>query len=163
LHEPGWAFQPVSGEGSRLKGGRFNPIGTPALYLSCSVQTCALEMGHGFKGRFDPSLVCSYDVDIDDVVDLRTIKARRSASVTLAELKCAWRLDMSNGVEPKSWKVVRRLRAAGASGILVPSFANGATRSNINLVLWEWTDKGPHKVTPYDPKRRLPKDQSSWT
>jgi RES domain-containing protein len=30
-----------------------------------------------------------------------------------------------------------------------------------NLVLWRWVPALPHKVEVHDPKRRLPKDQSS--
>ena len=33
-HNPLWSFQPLSGAGAARAGGRFNRIGTPALYLS---------------------------------------------------------------------------------------------------------------------------------
>ncbi|MFV0302812.1 MAG: RES family NAD+ phosphorylase [Paracoccus sp. (in: a-proteobacteria)] len=33
-HNPRWSFEPLSGEGARRHGGRFNPPGVPALYLS---------------------------------------------------------------------------------------------------------------------------------
>jgi len=29
-------------------------------------------MGHGFAHRFDPLTICSYEVDVEDVVDLST-------------------------------------------------------------------------------------------
>ena len=69
-HDPQWAFSPLSGEGARTHGGRFNPKGVPALYLALTLDGMFLEMAHGFAHRFDPLTVCSYDVDVQDVVDL---------------------------------------------------------------------------------------------
>ncbi|NPU63963.1 RES domain-containing protein [Bradyrhizobium sp. 83012] len=161
-HDPSWAFSPTSGEGARLKGGRFNPIGVPALYLGLTVETCALEMGHGFKHRFEPLTICCYDVDVENVVDLSSPRSRTAAAIRLARLKCSWGLELADGKEPQSWKVAVELIAAGAAGILVPSFANGATSKNLNLVLWKWSKRLPFKVTPYDPAGRLPKNRKSW-
>jgi RES domain-containing protein len=62
-----------------------------------------------------------------------------------------------------SWIVARRLMSEGFAGILVPSFAPGATEADVNLVLWIWGDALPHKITPYDPHERLPKDDRSWS
>ena len=137
-HDPRWAFPPLSGDGAKAKGGRFNPIGTPALYLSLTLEGMFLEMGHGFAHRFDPLTVCSYDVDVDDVVDLRTEHDRKAAGVVLADLACAWALDRANGREPASWRIAERLIRNGAAGVLVPSFAIGARPEMANLVLWQW-------------------------
>lgn len=161
-HDPKWAFSPVSGEGARLKGGRFNARGTPALYFSLTVEGLFIEMGHGFSQRFAPLTVCSYEVDVDDVVDLRADEDRARASVDLQEMACAWADDLAEGREPASWGVTRKLAAAGAAGILVPSFANGARRDMSNLVLWTWTPNLPHRVRVHDPGGLLPNDQKSW-
>ncbi len=64
---------------------------------------------------------------------------------------------------PESWAVVRRLIAGGHAGALVPSFANGATMDDQNLVLWRWGPELPHKVMVYDPTGKLPKNALSWT
>ncbi len=45
----------------------------------------------------------------------------------------------------------------------VPSFANGATPDDHNLVLWRWGSDLPHKVMVYDPTGKLPKNQMYWT
>jgi hypothetical protein len=76
-HDPQWAFSPLSGEGARLKGGRFNPIGQAALYLALTIEGMFLEMGHGLAYRFDPLTICSYDVDVADIVDLRSEAGRK--------------------------------------------------------------------------------------
>lgn len=154
-HDPGWAWQPTSGAGAAAKGGRFNPVGTPALYLALTIEGMFLEMSHGFGHRFDPLTVCTYDVDVDGLVDLRTEKARKRAGVLLADIACPWAMDVASGKRPASWLLAERLIAGGASGILVPSLVRGARENMINLVLWKWGDALPHKVKVHDPSGRL--------
>jgi RES domain-containing protein len=161
-HDPRWAWAPTSGDGAAATGGRFNPAGTPALYLALTLEGMFVEMGHGFGHRFDPLTVCTYDVDVEDIVDLRTDDACGAEGIDLSALSCAWAYERTQGRAPASWEVTKRLTAKGAAGILVPSFANGATSGMSNLVLWQWGDALPHLVRVYDPTARLPKDQSSW-
>jgi RES domain-containing protein len=160
-HDPKWAWGPISGDGAAAKGGRFNPVGVPALYLALSIEGLFAEMGHGFARRFDPLTVCCYDVDVDGVVDLRSDADRASAGVDLGQLACAWLEDRLQRRKPASWTVAEWLIAGGASGILVPSFANGPHPDMANLVLWAWGPDPQTRVTVYDPGRRLPKDQAS--
>jgi RES domain-containing protein len=160
-HDPRWAFSPLSGDGAAQAGGRFNPRGVPALYLASTIEGAVMEMSHGFAHRFDPLTIVAYDVDVSDLVDLSRAGVRKAAAVELADLACAWALDVANGREPASWRIAKHLRAH-AAGILVPSFANGAREDMRNLVLWRWGPDPPHRVTVYDPSGRLPKDQRSW-
>lgn len=162
-HDPRWSFAPLSGEGAAIYGGRFNPKGVPALYLALSVEGMLLEMGHGFAHRFDPLTICSYDVDMDDLVDLRSEAGCKAACVTPADLACAWAYEAAAGRTPASWRAARSLIDAGAASVLVPSFARGARPDASNLVLWRWGPDLPHKVQVHDPAGRLPKDRSSWT
>jgi RES domain-containing protein len=162
-HDPKWAFSPLSGDGARTHGGRFNPKGVPALYLALTLDGMFLEMAHGFAHRFDPLTVCSYDVDVEDVVDLRGDAGRRANGVPVDQLRCPWFDDLANRRTPASWNVAERLVGRGAAGILVPSFARGASPAMSNLVLWKWGPTLPHRVEVYDPSGRLPKDQASWS
>jgi RES domain-containing protein len=134
----------------------------PALYLALTLEGVTLEMAHGFAHRLEPLTICSYDVDVDDVVDLRTNADRTSAGVHLDELGCPWEWDLANHRTPASWLVADRLIDEGAAGILVPSFARGAQDRHQNLVLWKWGPDFPHRVIVYDPSGRLPKNQLSW-
>ena len=154
-HDPAWAWQPLSGDGAAAKGGRFNPKGTPALYLALTIEGMFLEMGHDFGHRFDPLTACTYDIDVDDIVDLSSETARGRAGIDLADLACSWAMDVASGRTPPSWTIATRLIAAGSAGLLVPSFAHGASAGMLNLVLWRWGSRRPHKVTIYDPAGRL--------
>jgi RES domain-containing protein len=161
-HDPKWAWSPTSGEGAAASGGRFNPIGVPALYLALTLEGMFVEMRHGFAHRFDPLTVCAYDVDVEDIIDLRTEAGRTAEGIDGDVLSCAWAYELSEGRTPPSWRAVRKLLAKGAAGILAPSYALGARPEMSNLVLWRWGESLPHLLRVYDPHDRLPKDQSSW-
>lgn len=96
-----------------------------ALYLALTIEGMFAEMSHGFAHRFDPLTVCTYEVDVDDIVDLRTNEARKGEGVTLADMDCAWMHDVANGRQPVSWRLASRFINDGVAGILVPSFALG--------------------------------------
>lgn len=162
-HDPRWSFKPISGEGAAIRGARFNPKGAPALYLGLNIMTAIKEISQGFAHRLDPIVLCSYDVDCDDVIDLTTEQGRRAASVALEDMACAWATALANGNRPASWSIYGRLVTHGAAGILVPSFAPGAETQDLNLVLWNWGPDLPHKVEVLDPSGRLPRDQLSWS
>ncbi len=161
-HDPRWSWSPLSGAGAALKGRRFNWAGLETLYLSLSLETAFREVSAGFAHRLSPYVLCSYDVDCEDVADLRDDAGRAALGVTLDAIACAWGDALMAGREPASWDVVRRLIAAGHAGALVPSFAHRATADDRNLVLWRWGPAPPHKVKVYDPSGRLPKNQLSW-
>lgn len=161
-HDPRWSFEPLSGAGAAIHGGRFNPKGVPALYLALTLETAVKEINQGFARKIEPCVLCAYEVDCADIVDLRSESGWRAAKVAMADLSCAWFADAASGKEPASWRLASRFIEAGRAGALVPSFAPGATAADQNVILWKWGAKLPHKVSVYDPSGRLPKDQLSW-
>lgn len=162
-HDPNWSWTPLSGAGAALKGRRFNWPGLETLYLSLSFETVFREVSAGFAHRLTPCVLCSYDVDCEDIADLRTEAGRAEHGVAFDDLACAWGDALVAGREPASWGVVRRLRAKARAGAVVPSFAVGASPDDLNLVLWRWGPAPPHKLTVYDPTGKLPKNQLSWS
>jgi RES domain-containing protein len=160
-HDPRWSFKPLSGAGAAIHGGRFNPRGVEALYLSLNILTAVNEANQGFAFKILPCVLCSYDVDCDDIADLRTEQSRTGHHVRWEEMACAWFSFVANRLEPPSWSVAKTLIAAGHAGVLVPSFAPGAAETDHNLVLWRWSGRRPHRVRVFDPSRRLPKDDLS--
>jgi len=161
-HDPRWAFKPLSGEGAAIRGARFNPKGMLALYLGVDVMTAVREANQGFADKISPCVLCSYEVACDDIADLRTAEARAEHNVRFDDMACAWFALLADGKEPPSWGIAQRLYGEGKAGILVPSFAPGATADNHNLVLWRWSAEPPHQIRVFDPSGRLPKDQLSW-
>ena len=71
-HDPRWSFRPLSGDGAAVHGGRFNPKGTPALYLALDPMTAIKEASQGFARKFEPCVLCTYEIDCQDIVELRT-------------------------------------------------------------------------------------------
>lgn len=134
----------------------------PARYLCLSILTAIKETNQGFAHRIDPCVLCSYEVDCEDIADLTTEQGRGEFSVTIDEMACVWATALADGHRPASWSIYDRLKAQGIAGVLVPSFAHGADAEDQNLVLWKWGPDLPHGVTVFDPSGRLPKDQLSW-
>jgi len=145
-----------------MRGARFNPKGMPALYLSLEILTAIKEANQGFARKIDPCVLCSYDIACEDIADLRTEAASSAEGVAFADLDCPWFALLASGQEPPTWPIVRKLFDAGRAGVLVLSYAPGATERDHNLVLWRWGEHDPLRVRVYDPSGRLPKDQLSW-
>jgi len=162
-HDPRWSFKPLSGDGAAVHGGRFNPKGTPALYVALDPMTAIKEAAQGFARKFEPYVLCTYEIDCDDVVDLRLENERRQARISTEDMASAWFADAAAGREPASWRLARNLIAGGAAGLIAPSFVSGADAGDVNLALWDWSDRLPHKVAVFDPSGRLPKSQLSWS
>jgi hypothetical protein len=72
---------PLSTEGSRLFGGRFNLVGRPALHLAGSPAVAVaerLQLGEVLLQfqRFNPCLLVSVDVRLQEVLDLTGYPSR---------------------------------------------------------------------------------------
>jgi RES domain-containing protein len=161
-HNPKWSFAPLSGDGAKVHGGRFNPKGVPALYLGLTIEGAMIEASQGFAYKLEPLTVCLYEVDCESIIDLSTPEARAAAPVSLEDMACAWALDAAEGREPASWRLAKTFIARGHAGVLVPSFARGARADMRNLVLWKWGPHLPWRVAVHDPSGRLPKNLLSW-
>lgn len=155
-HNPLWSHSPVSGDGAARHGGRFNRLGQPALYLSVRYETAVLEASQGFRHKMQPLTIVQYDVDCDDIVDLTDPAERRAWNAPPRLLGSAWLALARAGATAPTWELAERMRKSGAAGILVRSFAPGATLRDVNLVLWRWGNRRPHKVVAIDDEGRLP-------
>jgi len=130
--------------------------------LSRTIETAVKEINQGFAKKLEPCVICSYDVDCDDIADLTADAGRALFGVAASDLSCAWFALSAAGHDPPSWAIARRLISEGVAGIIVPSFAPGAVTADQNLVLWDWGPDLRHQVRVYDPSGRLPKNQLSW-
>ena len=123
-----WQHRPFD-SGAHLTGGRWNPPGTPALYLSADYSTAIEEM---HQDLVRPGTLVAFDVTANGIADL--------TDADPAVTHCQWRAIhfVEKGVPP-SWAIARELIANGVAGALVPSVRN---RGGTNLVLWRWHDAG---------------------
>ncbi len=151
---PIFAREPLSGRGAELYGGRFNPKGVPALYASLSIMTALREANQ--VGNLQPTTIVSYDADIETIFDSRdqlSLKAMGLDSDMLAYN--GWREQMRLKGEAATQIFARRLIAEGYSGLLVRSFAKGASPDDLNLILWLWGETTPSRLTLIDDENRL--------
>ena len=151
---PIWAADPLSGEGAQRYGGRFNPLGVPALYCSLSPHTAIREANQ--VGDLQPTTLVAYRALIDRVFDCRDEVAVRHAGLDPAELgDPAWREAMRRQGEAPTQRFARRLIAERWPGMLVRSFARGSGPDDLNLVLWRWGEKPPARLEVVDDEGRL--------
>ncbi|OLP62646.1 hypothetical protein BJF93_07085 [Xaviernesmea oryzae] len=151
---PIYAREPLSGRGAALYGGRFNKKGTPALYTSLSVLTALREANQA--GSLQPTMLVSYSADIERVFDSRDNSALVAEGMDAAALADAtWRDQMRTNGEARTQRFAWQLAAAGYHGLLVSSFATGASATDFNLVLWQWSDMSPCRLTLIDDENRL--------
>ena len=133
----------------------------PALYLALTIMTAVKEINQGFAHKIEPCVLCSYDIDCEDVVDLRDEEGqRRAASLRRHGL----RLVLRHFARPRAALMADRAEfSRRRNGWRSRSeFCAWATPADQNLVLWKWGKSLPHKVSVFDPSGRLPKDQLSW-
>ena len=156
-HNPQWSWDPLSGEGAGLHGGRFNRRGVPALYTSLAPLTAVREAT--LLGRpMQPVTLCAYEVDVEPVFDALDKALCRSLGVSHPDVECpSWRAEMLAGAVPASQNLADRLIAAGYVGMRVRSFAPATGPGDVNLVLWTWGSARPSRVVLIDEERRLPK------
>lgn len=155
-HNPQWSWDPLSGEGARLHGGRFNRRGVPALYTSLAPLTAVREAT--LLGRpMQPITLCAYEVDAEPVFDAFDEALCRSLGVSDPDIKCpSWRAEMLAGALPASQALADRLVVAGYVGMRVRSFAPATGSDDINLVLWTWSSRRPSRAVLIDEEGRLP-------
>ena len=159
-HNPQWAWEPLSGEGARRNGGRFNRRGTPALYTSLTILG-AIREANPFDFQLQPITLCAYDVNIRPIFDATNTVNLESRGLTSNDLACRnWRTEMLSGITPITQTLADELLQEGFAGILVRSFARGTTETDLNLVLSHYDSDLPTKVTLVDDDGRLSSSSS---
>ncbi|MGB8700318.1 MAG: RES family NAD+ phosphorylase [Thermosynechococcaceae cyanobacterium] len=155
---PKWAYNPLSGAGAARFGGRFNPKGIPALYLSETIDTAFAEYQQDLLVR--PGTFCAYQVDVIGIVDLCNAQVCKAVSVDRETLLSPWKeILLVQQRTPPTWDLSLQLLNQGFAGVRVPSVQREA---GVNIVLWRWNDDPSRQVSVLDPQGELPRDQTSW-
>ena len=130
----------LTGEGSRIQGGRWNtPAVVATVYLAQSVEgaiaeTLGLPSHYGFDpAKRLPLTLVAVDAMLEAVIDLTNADLRKSLDVTLvAVVGCDWRSENAAGKESLPQAIGRAAFELGAHGIIVPS-AVKRTFKNVNV------------------------------
>jgi RES domain-containing protein len=138
---PVWVGDPLSGEGARRYGGRFNPKGMAALYCTLDPVTAVREVSQ-IGQPLQPTILVSFQADIDPVFDATDPVQLSGQGVAPADLAADdWRAHMAAGREAPTQVFARRLVQAGYAGMLAPSYARLAPPQARNLILWRWSSE----------------------
>jgi len=157
-----WSFAPLSGEGAKKHGGRFNRPNKPALYTSLDPTTAWMEAQQGFPFKSQPMTLIAYEVDCEHILDLNDVQTLKSLAFSAMELACAWEYLVAQKITPPTWELADKLCSQDIAGILCRSFSPGCTEQNNNLILWDWSDSKPHAIRVIDDFQRLPVSKASW-
>lgn len=151
---PVYAREPLSGEGARLHGGRFNRRGRPALYLALDPVTVIREMARG--GPLQPTMVVEIAAEIDNLFDTRDAAVLAAWGTSAAQLADPeWRLKMLRRERVPTQDLAERLIEAGHPGMIVRSFAPGTGEGDLNVVLWRWGETTAARLLVIDDEGRL--------
>lgn len=147
-----YQFEPFSGEGARLWGGRFNRMGRPALYLAATLEGAMREMTQA--GFLKPTTFVQFDARLTGLCDLTDPAIRSDLRVDYATLaRDDWRELNDQGRTAPTQDLAETVRDLGFHGLVTPGFARDAIPSDRNVVLFDWT-AGPALML-RDPDGRL--------
>lgn len=130
----------VTGEGSRLYGGRWNPTGVAAVYGSLTAETAMAEtLAHANHYNLPahsamPRTFVAIAISVSKVLDLTDGSIRQALRVSEKRmLQCDWRAEVRRGQTPVSQVIGAAIYEAGLEGLLAPSAAHPGGK---NLVVF---------------------------
>ncbi|MDX0518082.1 RES domain-containing protein [Sinorhizobium medicae] len=154
---PRWAHMPLSGAGSARFGGRWNPVGVPALYAARELSTAWAEYNQGFVQH--PALIVQLELRDAVLADLTDFKVLADLDVDETIHSCEWRDMLDKGAVPQTHQLRTALLARDYHGVIYPSFMSpGGTC----VALWRWNGAKEPRLDVIDPEGRLPKSPASW-
>ena len=124
---------PLSPEGARLRGGRYNRAGDTALYLAddplLAVEESLQRALEFDVPRFNPRLLVTTEVSFAAILDLMDPRTRELLGVTVNDLVARG----SDGALELTRAIGEQARAEGLEGVLAPS---ACSHGRANLVIF---------------------------
>lgn len=107
-------------------------------------------------GSLQPTTLVSYNAEIERIFDTCDTAALAGEGMDDSALgDQGWRDEMKATGLARTQAFSQRLIAKGFHGLLVQSFAPGASADYMNLILWFWGPQAPSRLTLIDDERRL--------
>lgn len=154
---PRWAHLPLSGEGAARFGGRWNAVGTPAIYAARELSTAWAEYNQGFVQH--PALIAQLRLTGARLADLTDASMLAKLGVAEDIHRCEWRAVLDDGGVPDTHTLAERLCAEGVAGVVYPSFMSPGGSC---VALWRWNGEGAPHLQIVEPDGRMPKTAASW-
>lgn len=73
LSQKKYSLTPLNGEGARLRGGRWNPIGTPVVYTSSTLALAQLELLVHSGRKYPLEEFLSFEINIPDSITMQIL------------------------------------------------------------------------------------------
>lgn len=154
---PRWAHAPLSGEGAARFGGRWNPVGAPAIYAAREMSTAWAEYNQGFVQH--PALIAQLDLSGATLADLTDPATLQRLDIDAAIHRCEWRHLLDIGKVPETHALRQKLLTDGHDGVIYPSFISPGGSC---VALWRWNSGGDPTLSVIDPDGRMPHSPASW-
>jgi len=147
--DPAHRDEPLSGEGAARHAQRFNPKGTPALYTATDPQTVLREKMQ--EGVLQPLLIVAIRAEVSGLFDGRDkAELARFGATPVGIGRDDWREEAEREGLSEGQRLAQALRRAGYGGMVVPSYAEGATGRDVNVVFWHWGEGTEARLTVVD-------------
>lgn len=153
----------LTGEGSRLHGGRWNPPGIAAVYASFTPETAMEETLAHFRyygippHAAMPRIFVAIRAQITKVLDMTEGANRRRIRIAESRLlECDWRDDMRRGKEALTQLLGRAAKEADFEAMVVRSTAD---KAGYNMVVFPENLRTSSQLAVLDPEKLSP----SWS
>ena len=135
-----WPQHFIDGEGARLCGGRFTPIGAQrTLYSSLDIATAAAELESWYTyyclpdSSFQPRLLAAIAISVGRVLDLTATETLSELGLEINQICEEWRRHSDENSVAPTQTFGKLVYEAGFEGILFPSVRRDA---GCNLALF---------------------------